>query len=344
MKPVARLKARAGATAVAGLLPVFFAAVVATLGGCTETYDAGSNSPHGLLPVDERNPIIIFNDSQYDNWQGEYALLMANHGGPELIGIVVNTGTNANNIDDNFADRQKLIAAAQKSGMRKIPPLIKSIGPALIRPKGGDLDATVPNGSEGANFILKESSRVALPYRPLVLVVGGRLTDVADAYLLDPTVTDRVVVVASLGSLTATGAVMGPPNGEMDPWADSIVTARFRLVQISAYYDQTADVPASRLSDVPDNAFGDWITTRQPQIWNLPAAADQEGVAAVGIPGVVVTVERASAGPPVAAGANTGPTITNDLKGKLWLVREVSGSLLAAHFWSMLVDPKTYLP
>jgi len=39
--------------------------------GCTETYDAGANSPHGLLPVDERNPIVLVNDSDTTNvtWQ-----------------------------------------------------------------------------------------------------------------------------------------------------------------------------------------------------------------------------------------------------------------------------------
>ena len=40
---------------------------------------------------------------------------------------------------------------------------------------------------------------MSLPWRPLVVVTGSRLTDVADAYLMDPTVADRVVVVSALG-------------------------------------------------------------------------------------------------------------------------------------------------
>ena len=127
------------------------------------------------------------------------------------------------------------------------------------------------------------SASLSLPYRPLVVVTGGRLTDVADAYLIDPTVTERVVVVSSMGSTTATGGAMGPPNGEMDPWADAIVTAHFRFVQVSAYYDQTTDVPTSRLAELPDNAFGDWIAAKQPSIFNLAQAANQVAVVAVGI-------------------------------------------------------------
>ena len=332
----------------AGLLSpgtVVVAMLLATLiTACTETYDAGSTTPRGLLPVDARNPVVIFNDSQYDNWQGEYAVLLAAAGGLTLDGIVVITGSNANNIDDNLADRQNLVAAARKSGMRNIPDPIKSVGVTLVRPANGDIDATVPNNSDGARFIVSESSRISLPCRPLAVVMGGRLTDVADAYLIDPTVVDRVVVVSELGSLTASGAAMGIPNGEMDPWADTIVTSRFRFVQVSAYYDQTTDVPASRLSELPNNAFGTWIASRQPQIWNDQQAADQVGVAAVGILTFAVAVERVAASGPVAAGANTGPTLTDNPDGPLWLVRQIAPEVAITRFWEILLNPKTYAP
>ena len=49
-------------------------------GGCKETFDAGYNRPNGLLPVDQRNPVILLNDGAYDNWFGEYGVLLANGG------------------------------------------------------------------------------------------------------------------------------------------------------------------------------------------------------------------------------------------------------------------------
>src|SRR4030095_2012436 len=134
----------------------------------------------------------------------------------------------------------------------------------------------------------------SLPYRPLVVVTGGRLTDVADAYLMDPAVTERGGVVSSLGTATASGGAMAQPNGEMDPWADAIVTARFRFVQVSAFYDQLTDVPAARLPDLPANPLGEWIAAKQPKIWNLNEAADQVAVVAVGIPTFAVAVNRVS--------------------------------------------------
>jgi hypothetical protein len=57
--------------------------------GCGGILDAGKNAPHGPLPVDERNPVIIHNDSASDDWMGEYALLLARNGGPSIASIIV---------------------------------------------------------------------------------------------------------------------------------------------------------------------------------------------------------------------------------------------------------------
>ena len=172
-------------------------------------------------------------------------------------------------------------------------------------------------------------------------MTGGRLTDVADAYLVDPTVTERVVVVSSLGKTTASGAAMAAPNGEMDPWADAIVTAHFRFVQVSAFYDQLTDVPAARLSELPANPFGDWIAAKQPQLWNLPEAADQVAVVAVGIPSFASTVTRVSA-ITRGAGATAGPDLVTDPNGVGWLVTQNASADATARFWDALLDPRTF--
>ena len=326
----------AGWTRAAGIVLAMVAA------GCTETYSAGSNSPHGLLPVDERNPIVLVNDGESDNWQGEYAVLLANGGGPKIAGIIVDTGPNASVIDDNVAAWRKLVEAVRASGLRNIPDPIASIGDPLVRPSSGDIDATQANHSEGANRIIEAANDFSLPYRPLVVLTGGRLTDVADAYLIDPSVTKRVVVVSSLGSFTSTGGAMGPPNGEMDPWADTIVTSRFRYIQVSAFYDQLTDVPAARVSELPANAFGKWIAEKQAGIWNLPQAADQVAVAAVGIPSFALDVQSVSPVGPTEAGATTGPVLKDNPGAPGWLVRQSDGAAATARFWRLLLDPATF--
>ncbi len=303
---------------------------------CTETRDLGTTVPHGMLPVDERNPIVLLNDSATDNWQGEYAIAFANGGGPKLAAIIINSSGPWPDIDTNVAGWRAMVQAARDAGMTGVPDPTTSIGAPLVRPADGQLASTVPNRSEGARAILETSAQLSLPYRPLVVVTGGRLTDVADAYLMDPAVADRVVVVSSLGTTTASGAAMGPPNGEMDPWADTIVTASFRFVQVSAYYDQLTDVPAAKLANLPANPFGAWIAAKQPNIWNLAQAADQVGVMAVAVPDFATAVQRVSAAGPVAAGATSGPDLTANANGPAWLVTGSAPAAAIQRFWDIL--------
>jgi hypothetical protein len=333
---------KAGAS---GGRPAAASLVLAVLAlGCSESRNLGSSIPHGRLPVDERNPILLANDGVTDNWQGEYAVLLANGGGPKLAGIIVNTSGPWPDLDTNMAGWRGLVAAATASGLRNLPDPRSSTGPVLTRPASGQIKDTTPNRSEGAHMIVDLSASLSLPYRPMVVVTGGRLTDVADAYLMDQTVTERVVVVSSMGSTTDTGAAMGPPNGEMDPWADAIVTANFTFVQVSAFYDQTTDVPTSRLAELPNNAFGDWIAAKQPSIFTLNQAADQVGVAAVGISTFVTAVEKVSAAGLIGAGATAGPNLVADDSGPLLLVTQSDGTKATKRFWDLLTDPNTYRP
>jgi hypothetical protein len=321
------------------------AAVIAlAAGGCMQKLDAGWTGPAGPLPVDDRNPIILTNDGVEDNWQGEYAMLLANDRGPRLAGIVISASPPWPNVQTNVAGWRELVAAASASGLRNIPDPITSIGAPLIRPPSGDIDQTSANRSEGALFIIETSRQLSLPHRPLVILTGGRLTDVADAYLVDRTVRDRVVVVSSLGTATPSGGAMGIPNGDMDPWADTIVASRLRYVQVSARYDQLTDVPDARVSELPANPFGDWMAAKQPKIWSVREAADHVALAALALPTFATVVDRLTPGAPVGAGATAGPDLTTDPNGQIWIVRESAAAVATARLWELLLDPTTFAP
>jgi hypothetical protein len=320
-----------------------WAALLAVLlGACgTRTLDAGSDVPHGLLPVDERNPIILSNDGT-GNWYGLYSVLFANAGGPRLGGIAINASSYATNLGDNLAAWQALVTAARASGLDGIPDPIASDSVPLVRPASGEIDATIANGSDGARLIVDVSSRLALPYRRVVVAAGGRLTDVADAYLLDHSVKDRVVIVAALGSGSASGGALGAPNGELDPWADWIVTQRFRYVQVSSYYDATLDLPASVLADLPNNPLGAFVAAEQPNITNVPSQADQVAVVAAGLPAFVSAVERVEQDPTAPFNPKSGPTLVPSEDGPHWLVVGIDVPAAGAGLQRMLRDPKTY--
>jgi hypothetical protein len=306
--------------------------------GCNQTLDAGHDLSHGLLPVDERNPLILLNDGAYDNWSGEYAVLLANAGGSPLAGIIVDETSDWPDIQTNFGGYTDLVAAARASGLKDLPDPISSIGPPLLMPTSGDIDDTKPNRSNGALAILDLSNRLSLPYRPLVIATGGALTDVADAYLVDHSVVDRVVIVSSLGMTSNTGGGMGIPNGQGDPWADVIVSRKFRYVQVSAWYDQLTDVPSAKVSQLPNNALGAWIASKQPNLWQWSPASDQVAVLAVGLPTFATAIERVAASvdasqPP---DATAGPNLTTNQSGPAWLVTGCDGTAATTLFWKVL--------
>ena len=287
--------------------------------------------------------MIVANDSATDNWTGEYAMLLANSGGSPLVGVIVNPSLYWPDLATSVDEWNQLIAAARASGMRNIPDAATgSAGTPLVRPADGDIEHTTPNMSEGAKLILDLSARLSLPWRPLVVVTGSRLTEVADAYLMDRSVVDRVVVVSSLGGAAPSGSVMGWPNGELDPWADWIVGQRFRYIQINCYYDQLGDVTTAKAADLPANPFGTWMAAKVAKVFQIPMSSDQIGVLSVGVPTFVTAVSRAVVDTAAAFDATTGPPLLAQADGSGWVVSSCDTAMAADRLWKTLLDPNTF--
>jgi hypothetical protein len=321
------------------MLPLLAVAILT--GACDGgTLQAGRDVPHGPLPIDERNPVILSNDSAMDNWTGEYAMLLANAGGPPLAGIIVNPSSYSPDLAANVNGWTQMVAAARSSGLQGIPEVTPSAGNTLVRPADGLIESTVANRSDGAKAIVQLSAQLSLPWRPLVVVTGSRLTDVADAYLMDPSVTERVVVVAALGAATTEGGVMGWPNGELDPWADWIVGQRFRYVQINGYYEQLGDVTSARTDELPANPFGAWMAAKLPSVKQISMSSDQIGVLAVGIPSFVTAVQQATAD--LSADPTQPPPLLAKPDGTVWVVSACDGAMAGARLWKMLQEPQIF--
>lgn len=314
-------------------------------GGCGGgNIDAGRDAP-GPLPVDRRNPVILANDSATDNWAGEYAVLLASTGGPPLAGIIVNASTYWPDLAANVNGWTQLVAAARESGLTNLPDPTPSAGAPLERPADGLIEHTKPRSTEGAQLIVELSARLALPSRPVVVVTGSRLTDVANAYLLDPTVADRVVVVSALGtSSSAGGGVMGWPNGELDTWAGWIVGQRFRYVQVNGYYEQKGDVSTAKATNLPDNPFGAWMAAKIPSLLTIAMSSDQVGILAVGVPTFVTSVGRAAIDATAEFDGTTAPPLVMQPGGAVWLAPDCDGALAGEKLWQMLSDPRTFAP
>jgi hypothetical protein len=314
--------------------------------GCGQTLDVGRDRSHTELPVDERNPLILSNDDWSDNWSGEYAMLLANSGGPELVDLVIGGPGYDKDKDlaSNVAGWNDMVTAARSSGLKGVPDVTAGAATQLQPPADGLIESTVPIGSAGAKLIVDVSRKLSLPWRPVVVAACAQLTDIADAYLLDPTVVDRVVVVALLGHSEDQKGLMTGPNGDLDPWADWIVAQRFQYVQISATYEQLKnDVTADSVADLPDNEFGRWMRAKQPSLSGLANAADQVAVLAVALQQFAGTAQRVSTD--TSAGFNTppgqGPPLVPDADGNAWLVTKIDDAA-QPRLWEMLKDPRTW--
>jgi hypothetical protein len=303
--------------------------------------DAGTHTVEGPLPVDADNPVLIINDLAVDNWFGEHALLAASAGQIDLVGIVVNTSEYSPDLDTNRTGWRSLIDAARASGLQNVPDLVAGVSEPLEAPDNEDVDSAQPRGSVGAQFIVEAANQYGTAELPLAVIIGGPLTDIADAYLLDPSVADRMVVVAAMGWEDEGGVVvMGGPNGELDTWAGAIVAQRIPFVQVSGFYDQTLDVTEALVDQLPDNPFGEWMASKLPTI-NNPAAADHVALLSVLVTDYATAVRSVG-----YAGRNEWGEALLEARvgGCCQYVSEVDATRAGELLWERLDDPSTFNP
>ena len=149
---------------------------------------------------------------------------------------------------------------------------------------------------------------------------------------------------AALGSGSASGGVMGAPNGELDPWADWIVAQRFRYVQVSMFYDATTDLPASELDALPMNPLAELVAAQQPTITNTVTRTDQVSVLATGMPNFLVSIERVTPDPGATFDTTTGPELVPTEEGGHWLVTGIDPAVASERLRQMLREPRTFGP
>ncbi len=122
--------------------------------------------------------------------------------------------------------------AAIKDGFANVPPIYPGV------PLGTKFDQRIPSSRRirdtvpfktPAGFKIVEEALKCTARNPLVVIVGGRATCVADAYLINPKIADRVVVAEYLDHLGGDGHLPGY-NIVEDMWAANIVLKNFRVI------------------------------------------------------------------------------------------------------------------
>ncbi len=218
-----------------------------------------------IAGVDGTNPVIYDNDWLDDTPEYTFLWLKAHNGEVNLVGNV-NTrdmyGCAAGNctytLDDTFREWVDHYARSVPTmGLKNIPAPVRGSIEALSRPSSGRIEDTRYYVSDGSELILREA-RKASASKPLVVVIGGNPTSVANAYLKDPTIVDKIVVLhisgwRSIGGYNAT-----------DTWGTYVVMKKLKYINWdgnlnSWYAGNNINITPEMIASIPSNPLTDMM-------------------------------------------------------------------------------------
>jgi len=218
-----------------------------------------------IAGVDGTNPVVYDNDWLSDTPEDAFIWLKAHNGEVNLVGNI-NTrdmyGCSAGNctytIDDTFREWVDTYKAVTEMGLRNVPAPIKGSNEALTKPASGRIEDTQYYVSDGSELILREARNASVA-RPLVVLIGGNPTSVANAYLKDPSIADKIVVFHVGGWDTNERYNM------TDSWGTYVVLKKLKYVNyggdLAAWYNgNNINVTPEMIASLPSNPLTNTMT------------------------------------------------------------------------------------
>ena len=297
-----------------------------------------------LVPYDRTNPVVYDNDfaNDYTDW---YLMVIADAGEISYRGMSTSSSVQPFNrtlprdyfLKQCVNERTRLVEIGRRCGLRGIPdPVAGPLG-YLVRPESGKIEETRPLDSPGSRAVLAEAKKATVE-KPLVVCMGGPLTVAADAYLLDPSIADKVVLAWTGGRYEN----MEDYNGWADPWAAYVAIQKLRIVQFPI--DPKLYPRISRdwiRANLPDNEARKTMLSLTLDAGN-GEDGDGDGMPVVSVlrPDYVEEVRRVS-----FAGWKTGedghqiPTLKADPDGRTIQVLRASRTVAAREYQRAFTNP-----
>jgi len=207
-----------------------------------------------LAGVGPDNPIIYDNDWWFDVFDNNYLWAQASLGNADLRGNIVTRDMwdwekgYLYPMEKCVEDAEKALKLARDSGLKNIPALTPGSDQVLVRPESGRIEDTVGRPTPGSSLIVAEA-RKASPEKPLLVIVGGPQTTVANALLSAPEIAPNLVVFNLMVSSYNY-------NGK-DAWSAYIVAKMTRYVDWGGgrFWDRDSVFKATHFDGLPDNPF-----------------------------------------------------------------------------------------
>lgn len=286
--------------------------------------------------------MLYDNDGANDVYTDEYLLALNSIGEIRLVGLMTSSSITPDNnyvtpanFEEFVAERNQIGLYAQASGFVRVPPRVRGPIGQLRPPASQQIEATQPIGSVGSWLIVTEA-RKATAAKPLVVVVGGPLTAEADAYLLDPTIADKMVI-AWIGGRSSD---MGDYNGWCDPWASYIAMRRLRLIQFTSYVGRPF-VAKSDLLSLPASPLRNYMYAKQHPTNSDPGNYDTDGPPAISLtrPDYPLTIKRVSFNGWVSVPVDvfhSVPAFRDDALGTMLVVSENNANVGGSEWWRVM--------
>lgn len=298
------------------------------------------------LPFDHSCSVFYDNDDHRDVYTDEYLLALAHLGDIRLMGITTTYAPNAREYELFVKGRAEIVDAARRSGLRHLPDATAGTSERLARPASNLPEDTRPLDLAASKALLA-AARGATPEKPLVVITGGQLTVIADAWLLDHDIGSRVVVAGLFG-------VPGRDyNASLDAWAWTIVVSKFRVLAVpfgtsqrrGTVFMKAAEVPKARIraklpQDVP---FFHWMSEKHHPSNGGPEEHDYDGQAAMALmrPDYITKVRRWR---PDGILANGDAKLVPDENGPVYEAVDADQAIATSEFWRAMTLLAASLP
>jgi hypothetical protein len=197
------------------------------------------------------NPVILDNERWDNGMENEYIWLKASAGLLNLRGNIVTQdvgGAQKTTIAIQMKKCREDIRVARLAGLKNLKEPVAGAELRIVLPPASRLEDLVAIRSDGSDLIVAEALK-ATPEKPLIVVAGGPLTTVAQAYLTDPAIASRMIVVG-IFSFSINSA---------DTIANFIVSKKCRYLQWGRNYSWGGTLDVARLNKIPKSIMGDQV-------------------------------------------------------------------------------------
>jgi hypothetical protein len=204
-----------------------------------------------ILGLDTTNP-VLFDNEKWDNGpDDEYIWAKASSGSLNLHGTIVTRDFhNRTLLADQMKKARQELWEARAAGLSNLPELTAGATSMLAWPSNGILDSITPIRSAGSDLIVSEAHK-ATPEKPLLVVVGGPLTTVAEAWLTDHSIATRMIVVG----------IYSYKLHPEDTVANYLVARKCRFLQWGREYVWGGTPDSSLANSIPPSLMGERLRT-----------------------------------------------------------------------------------